>query len=155
FDLFPSWPVAIRDVGFAIGAWGPVLLTAAAGVKALSFGMAALNAVADANPYMLLLGAVVALGGAFIIYRPEIDAFARGHKVLLGVVAGGVTIIAGAYLWTNAWKGAVLALEVAQKGAAAATWVANTATGAWTLATRAAGTAETFFTGEIGAAAVA
>lgn len=155
FDLLPSRKDAIRDVGIAIGSWGPIFIVAAVGVKTLAFAMGVLNGLLDVNPYLLLLGAIVALGGAFILYRPEIDAFARRHKVLLGVVAAGVTIVAGAWAWTNAWKGAVLLLEVAQNGAAAATWVANTATAAWAGATKLAGAAEVLFTGQIAATAVA
>jgi TP901 family phage tail tape measure protein len=155
FDLFPSWPVAIRDIGFALGTVGPVLLTVAAGAKAVSFAMGTLNAVLDANPYTLVLMALVGLGTAFIVYRSEITAFAERHKFLLGILAGGLTIWAGVYMWTNAWKGALIALEIAQGAATAATWLANGARGALALATRAAAVAETLFTGQITASAVA
>ncbi|HTQ05324.1 MAG TPA: phage tail tape measure protein [Polyangiaceae bacterium] len=155
FDRFPSWPVAIRDVGFAIGTIGPVALGVAAAVKTAAFAMGVFNAVTEANPYLLVAGGVIALGTAFVVYRPQITAFAREHKVLLGIVGTGVGIFVAVKAATNAWQVALLLLELQQKAATAATWLANGARGALALGARAAGAAETFFIGEIGASAVA
>jgi TP901 family phage tail tape measure protein len=155
FDLFPSWPVAIRDIGFALGSVGPVLLVVVAGVKTMTFAMGALNAVMDANPYTLVLMALIGLGTAFIVYRKEVTEFAERHKFLVGVLGTAVGVFVAVKVATNAWQGALLLLEIQQKAVTAATWLANGARGALALATKAAGAAETLFTGQVTASAVA
>jgi TP901 family phage tail tape measure protein len=160
-----SWVLKLADAlpglssaattGERLGKMAGTLFTVALGVKAVTGALGAVTALSAANPWTLLAFGIIGVGTALVVYGPEVKKFADEHKTLLEVVAGGLAILGAAWLWTNAWQGALLLLNIAQKGSAAAAWLVNGARVAWTGITWAASAAETFFTGEIGAAALA
>jgi len=146
-----GWAMKLADVapglngaaaaGERFGRASGALLTVALGVKAVSFAMGGLNTVMNANPWTLALGGLVAIGTAAYVYREEVAKFAHEHKVLVGIVGGGAVVFLG--------------FATAQRAVAAATWTLNGARVALAGATRITAAAETFFTGEITATAVA